>query len=31
MTARWQAWSARFGALSMRERAMVAAVAIYGI
>lgn len=31
MKARWQAWSARFAALSLRERAMVAGAAIFGI
>lgn len=31
MKARWLAWSARFAALSMRERALVAAAAIYGL
>jgi MSHA biogenesis protein MshJ len=29
--ARWQAWSARFAALSLRERAMVAGATIFGI
>ena len=31
MKKRWQAWSVRFAALSMRERAMIAVAAIYGI
>lgn len=31
MKAQWQQWSARFAALSMRERAMVAAAAVFGL
>lgn len=31
MKAQWQQWSARFAALSMRERAMVAAAVVFGL